>query len=109
MSKRYTFEQVSERTTCAISVLENEPGLIQDLKDLIEKIAPLKDNYRHNAAWDEGNGAAHLLSSLFKPDLSISLEAGRLNLGTWQKIILIDFDNRPRRREVIIKAIKSSS
>ena len=94
--------------TCAITVLENEPGLIQDLKDLLEKIAPLKAGYRHDAAWDEGNGAAHLLASLFKPDLAIPLESGQLILGTWQKIILIDFDNRPRQREVIIKILKDS-
>ncbi len=94
--------------TCAITVLENEPGLIQDLKDLLEKIAPLKAEYRHDAAWEEGNGAAHLLASLFKPDLVVPLEEGNLILGTWQKIILIDFDNRPRQREVIIKILKDS-
>jgi secondary thiamine-phosphate synthase enzyme len=93
--------------TCAITVLENEPGLIQDLKDLLEKIAPLKADYRHNAAWGDGNAAAHLLASLFKPDLSVPIEDGNLLLGTWQKIILIDFDNRSREREVVVKVIES--
>jgi len=89
--------------TCAITVLENEPGLIQDLKDLLNKIAPAKADYRHNAAWGDGNATAHLLASLFKPDLSIPIENNQLQLGTWQQIILIDFDNRPRQREIIIK------
>lgn len=93
--------------TCAVTVLENEAGLIQDLKDLLNKIAPLKADYRHNAAWGEGNGAAHLLASFFKPDLTIPLEDGQLILGTWQKIILIDFDNRPRQRQVLVKIVKS--
>lgn len=89
--------------TCAITVLENEPGLIQDLKDLLNKIAPAKADYRHNAAWGDGNAAAHLLASLFKPDLTIPIENNQLQLGTWQQIILIDFDSRPRQREIIVK------
>jgi len=89
--------------TCAITVLENEPGIIQDLKDLLNKIAPLKGNYRHNSALGEGNAAAHLLASFFKPDLTIPIENNQLLLGAWQKVILIDCDNRPRERKIIIK------
>ena len=89
--------------TCAITVLENEPGLIQDLKDLLNKIVPAKADYRHNAAWGDGNATAHLLASLFKPDLAVPIEDNQLQLGTWQQIILIDFDNRPRQREIIVK------
>jgi secondary thiamine-phosphate synthase enzyme len=91
--------------TCAVTVLENEPNLIQDLKDLLERIVPLKGEYRHNAAWGEGNGAAHLLSSIIGPDLLVPLENGQLKLGAWQKIMLIDSDNRPRERKVIVKII----
>ncbi|NQV00742.1 MAG: YjbQ family protein [Parcubacteria group bacterium] len=91
--------------TCAISVLEYEPGLIQDLKDLLNKIAPLKGDYEHNKAWGDGNGAAHLLASLIKPDLTVPLENNHLILGTWQKIILLDFDNRACEREVNITII----
>lgn len=93
--------------TCAITVLENEPGLIQDLKELIEKIVPANKDYQHNQAWGDGNGAAHLLSALFKPDLTLPIENSQLIRGTWQKIILIDFDNRPRNREVIINILKN--
>ena len=92
--------------TCAITVLENEPGLIQDLKDFLNKLAPLKGDYQHNRTGGEGNGAAHLLASLFKPDLTIPIGNNQLQLGTWQQIILIDFDNRSRRRQVIVKIIK---
>jgi len=93
--------------TCAITVLENEPGLIQDLKDFLNKLAPLKGDYQHNRTGGEGNGAAHLLASLFKPDLTIPIENNQLQLGAWQQIILIDFDNRPRQRQIIVKLIKS--
>jgi secondary thiamine-phosphate synthase enzyme len=92
--------------TCAITVLENEPGLIQDLKDMLNKIAPAKADYRHNTGGD-GNATAHLLASLFKPDLTVPIENNQLQLGTWQQIILIDFDNRSRQREIIVKIIKS--
>lgn len=95
--------------TCAITVLENEPGLLQDLKELLNKIVPPKADYRHNAAWGEGNATAHLLASLFKPDLTIPIENNQLYLGTWQQIILIDFDNRPRQRQVIVKIIKDQN
>ncbi len=92
--------------TCAITVLENEPGLIQDLKDFLNKLAPPKGDYRHNTTGGEGNATAHLLASLFKPDLTIPIENNQLQLGAWQQIILIDFDNRPRQRQVIVKIIK---
>lgn len=93
--------------TCAITVLENEPGLIRDLKDFLNKLAPPKDNYHHNTTGGEGNATAHLLASLFKPDLTIPIQDNQLQLGTWQQIILIDFDNRSRQREIIVKIVKS--
>ena len=95
--------------TCAITTLEYEPGLIQDLKELIEKIVPANKDYQHNKAWGDGNGAAHLLAALFKPDLTLPIENSQLIRGTWQKIILIDFDNRPRTRQVIINILKNDA
>ena len=93
--------------TCAITTLEYEPGLIQDLKELIAKIVPANKDYQHNQAWGDGNGAAHLLAALFKPDLTLPIANGQLIRGTWQQIILIDFDNRPRDREIIIDILEN--
>lgn len=92
--------------TCAITVLEHEPGLIEDLKKALEKIAPAKGQYKHNQTWGDGNGAAHIRASFLKPDLTIPIENGKLVLGTWQQIILIDFDNRPRQRQIDIKVME---
>ena len=90
--------------TCAISALEYEDGLIADLKEALEKVAPVSGKYQHDKKWGDGNGAAHIRASFLKPDLSVPVEDGRLVLGSWQQIILIDFDNRPRQRQIIIKA-----
>jgi len=85
-------------STAALSTIEFEPGAVQDLKEALERIAPMDAVYRHNEAWHDGNGYAHLRAALMKPSLSIPIEAGELMLGTWQQVILIDFDNRPRTR-----------
>jgi len=89
--------------TCAVSVLEYESGLIKDLKEALEKIAPQQADYQHNQKWGDGNGYAHIRASFLKPDLTVPLENGKLVLGTWQQIILIDFDNQPRQRRIVIK------
>lgn len=94
--------------TCAISVLEYEPGLIKDLKKVLEKIVTEQDGATHNLKWGDGNGAAHLKATLLKPDLTVPIENGKLILGTWQQIILIDFDNRPRQRQIIIKIMEDN-
>ncbi len=91
--------------TCAISVLEKESGLLSDLKEFLEKTAPLGGEYQHNKT-GEGNAAAHLLASLFKPDLSVPVKDNKLLLGAWQQIVLIDFDNRARERSVVVKIFK---
>ena len=93
--------------TCAVSVLENESGLQKDLKKALDKLLPQDKEYEHNKKWGDGNGHAHLRASFLKPDLTIPVEEGDLILGTWQQIILIDFDNRPRTRQVIIKTLKN--
>lgn len=90
-------------STAALSTIEYEPGAVQDLKDALERIAPMKADYRHNEAWHDGNGYAHLRAALMKPSLSIPIVAGQLVLGTWQQVILIDFDNRPRDRTIHVQ------
>jgi secondary thiamine-phosphate synthase enzyme len=92
-------------STAAITTIEYEPGLIEDIREALEKIAPMKGKYKHEEAWHDGNGYAHIRASLMKPSLSVPIENGKLCLGRWQQIVLIDFDNRPRERIVIVKAL----
>lgn len=91
--------------TAAVTTIEHEPGLLEDLPELYEKIAPVGKRYHHDETWDDGNGAAHLRAALQGPSLVVPFGQGRMMLGTWQQAVLIDFDNRPRRREVILQFI----
>jgi secondary thiamine-phosphate synthase enzyme len=93
-------------STAGITTMEYEAGLIEDLKRTFERMAPQDGEYAHNRKWGDGNGFSHVRASLLGPSLCIPVENGRLALGTWQQVVLIDFDNRPRTREVLIKAIK---
>ena len=92
-------------STCAIATIEYEEGAIEDLKRALEIIAPMNENYEHCKKWGDCNGYAHIRAALMKPSLAVPIENGKLILGTWQQITLIDFDNRPREREIIIKVI----
>lgn len=94
-------------STATITTIEYEPGLIQDIKEALEKIAPMKGDYKHEEAWHDGNGYAHIRATLMKPSISVPIENGELILGTWQQIVLIDFDNRSRERKIIVKIIKT--
>jgi len=94
-------------STCAITTIEYEEGAIKDLKRSLEIIAPMNTNYEHCKKWGDCNGYAHIRAALMKPSLVVPVENGKLVLGTWQQIVLIDFDNRPREREIIVKVIKS--
>jgi len=93
-------------STAAVTTMEFEQGLIEDIKGVLEKIAPEAGNYKHHLKWGDKNGAAHIKSSLIGTDLSIPIEEGKLGLGTWQQIVLIDFDEKEREREIIVKIIK---
>lgn len=93
-------------STVGITTIENEPELLKDFKEFLEKIIPSDREYRHDNVWGEKNGFSHIRSALIKPFLTVPIEEGKLNLGTWQQIILIDFDNRPREREIIVKIIR---
>jgi secondary thiamine-phosphate synthase enzyme len=90
-------------STAALSTIEFEPGAVEDLKNALEQIAPMDADYHHNEAWHDGNGYAHLRAALMKPSLSVPLVNGELALGTWQQIILLDFDNRPRKRTIHVQ------
>jgi secondary thiamine-phosphate synthase enzyme len=90
-------------STAAVTTIEFEPGVVEDLKRAVEKIAPRDMRYAHDAAWGDGNGHAHVRAALLGPSLAVPVADGRLTLGTWQQIVVLDFDNRPRRRRVVVQ------
>jgi len=92
-------------STVALTTMEYEEGVIEDLKAVFEKIAPEKDEYQHHEKWGDHNGAAHIKSAMMKTDLAFSLDNRKMYLGDWQQIVLIDFDERAREREIIVKVI----
>jgi len=90
-------------STAGITTFEYEPGLIQDVEDLYEKIIPSSKHYHHDDTWGDANGYSHLRAPLTGPSLTVPFEEGRLMLGTWQQIVLAEFDNRPRQRHLIVQ------
>ncbi|MEK6732634.1 MAG: secondary thiamine-phosphate synthase enzyme YjbQ [Candidatus Omnitrophota bacterium] len=91
--------------TAGITTVEYEPGLVQDLKVYFEKIAPKSGTYQHNTKWGDENGYAHVRASFLGPGITVPFVNKKLQLGVWQQIIFIDFDNRPREREIIVQII----
>jgi secondary thiamine-phosphate synthase enzyme len=87
-------------STAALTTIEYESGAVQDLKAAIERLFPRDLDYAHDRRWGDGNGYAHVRAAFLKPSLAIPLEQGQLRLGTWQQIVLLDFDNRPRQRQI---------
>ncbi len=92
-------------STSAITTIEYENGLIEDLREALEKIAPSGKDYHHDEIWHDGNGYAHIRSALMGSSVSVALKDGLLNLGTWQQIILMDFDNKPRSRNITVQIV----
>ncbi len=93
-------------STAAITTTEFEPGLVHtDLAVLFERLAPADGAYAHEATWHDDNGHSHLRASLLGPSITVPLVQGRLTLGTWQQVVLLDFDTRPRRREVVVQVL----
>ncbi|MBU2550809.1 MAG: secondary thiamine-phosphate synthase enzyme YjbQ [Proteobacteria bacterium] len=90
-------------STGAVTTIEYESGVLEDLARAIEALAPEGATYQHDRRWGDGNGYSHVRAALLKPSLSVPVIDGRLTLGTWQQIVLLDFDNRPRRRRVIVQ------
>jgi secondary thiamine-phosphate synthase enzyme len=93
-------------STAALTTMEYEEGSIEDVKEVLEKLAPENADYQHHRRWGDRNGAAHIKSALIGADLVIPIVHGKLALGTWQQIVLIDFDERARQRDVIVKLMK---
>lgn len=96
-------------STASITTIEYEPGLIKDIPKLLDKLIPPIPGYHHNETWGDGNGHSHLRSALFKTSLSIPVTGGDLTLGTWQQIVLIDFDIRQRSRRIAVQLIGDTS
>lgn len=93
-------------STAGLTTTEAEPGLLtHDLKAFFERIAPENEYYKHEATWHDDNGHAHVRASALGPSLTVPLVDGRLTLGTWQQIVLLDFDTRPRKREIVVQVM----
>jgi secondary thiamine-phosphate synthase enzyme len=92
-------------STAGITTIEFEPGAVADLKRAIDRMAPEELHYEHDRRWGDGNGFSHVRAALIGPSVCIPVSGGRMELGTWQQIVLIDFDNRPRSRDVIVQTV----
>jgi secondary thiamine-phosphate synthase enzyme len=93
-------------STAGLTTTEYEPGLVNhDLKACFEKIAPEDGRYEHEATWHDDNGHSHVRASLLGPSLTVPIVEGRPTLGQWQQIVLIDFDIRPRTREIVVQLL----
>ena len=92
-------------STAGITTLEYEPGLIQDVKELYEKMAPSGRTYHHDKTWGDANGFSHLRATMSGQSFTFPFESGRPLLGAWQQVVLAEFDNRPRKRLVIVQMI----
>ncbi len=91
--------------TSALTTIEYESGCVSDLRRLFDEIVDPSREYAHNARWHDGNGHSHIRAALLGPSLTIPFVQQRLTLGTWQQIIYVDFDNRPRRRELVVQVM----
>jgi secondary thiamine-phosphate synthase enzyme len=92
-------------STAGITTVEFEPGLRKDLPEFFEKIIPRGKTYHHDATWGDGNGFSHVRAALVGPSLTVPIAASKLILGTWQQIVLLDFDNRPRSRKIVVQVM----
>ena len=92
-------------STSALTTIEYESGAVSVLKRLFDVIIPHNREYAHNARWHDGNGHSHVRASLLGPSLTVPFVEGKLTLGTWQQVIYVDFDNKPRRRELVLQII----
>lgn len=92
-------------STAAITTIEFEPGLVHDFPAAMERIAPRDAHYQHEARWGDDNGHSHIRASLVGPSLTVPLAAGEPILGPWQQIVLVEFDTRPREREVVVTIV----
>lgn len=92
-------------STGGLTTIEYEPGLKVDFPELMEKLVPSNRDYQHDLTWHDGNGFSHLRASMIGPDITIPFVGGKMTLGTWQQIVFLEFDNKPRQRELVIQII----
>lgn len=92
-------------STASISTIEYEPALVEDFKDEMEKLASCRMQSRHSATWGDDNGFSHIRATLMGPGITVPFQNGQLILGTWQQIVLIDHDNRSRKRDIFVQVI----
>jgi secondary thiamine-phosphate synthase enzyme len=92
-------------STAAVTAIECEPGLLEDFRKAWERIVPRDISYSHDSGLGEGNGYSHVRASILGPSLSVPFTGGKLALGTWQQIVIVDFDNRPRSRTVVLQFV----
>jgi secondary thiamine-phosphate synthase enzyme len=92
-------------STAALTTIEYEPGLLADLHKALERLAPKNGNYEHENQWHDGNGHSHIRASIIGPDIALPFLDKKLTLGTWQQIVFIELDTRPRDRTVIVQLV----
>jgi secondary thiamine-phosphate synthase enzyme len=92
-------------STATVTTIEFEPGAVADLNRLLEEVAPRDGEYRHHLRWGDDNGSSHARAALLGPSLTVPFVDHRLLLGTWQQIMLLELDTRPRKREIVIQIV----
>ena len=92
-------------STAGVTTIEYEPRLVSDFKSMWDKVIPQNIPYEHNKTWGDGNGHSHVRASMLGSSLTIPFVNKRLTLGTWQQIVVVDFDNRPRSREIVLQLL----
>ena len=92
-------------STAAVTTIEYEPGLVHDFPEMLSRIVPKEIEYEHDNTWHDGNGHSHVRSSLIGPSITIPIISGKLTLGTWQQVVLLEMDTRSRNRTVVLQII----
>jgi secondary thiamine-phosphate synthase enzyme len=92
-------------STAAITTVEHEPGLVADMKDAMDRLYPRDIDYEHHRRWGDGNGHSHIRASFVGPSVTVPVVDGSLLLGTWQQIVFMEFDNKPRTREITVQVV----
>ncbi|MBU0624560.1 MAG: secondary thiamine-phosphate synthase enzyme YjbQ [Candidatus Thermoplasmatota archaeon] len=92
-------------STAAVTTIEHEPGLVTDMRDAMDRLYPKSIDYEHHQRWGDGNGHSHIRASSIGPSLTVPIVDGNLVLGTWQQIVFLEFDNKPRTRELAVQIV----
>jgi secondary thiamine-phosphate synthase enzyme len=92
-------------STAGVTTIEFEPGAIADLNGVFERLAPRDGEYRHHLRWGDDNGSSHVRAALLGPSITVPFVDGTLTLGTWQQVMLLEFDTRPRKRDIVVQVI----